>query len=159
MQSQPTVLDTLVYLFDYLVYEKKKRPTIAEMHEELGAAGFSQKDIDRAMDWLAHLDTLQESNTSIKPLSDTPSIRQFSDKETAKITLEGRNFIHKLVRMNVLDKQLCEILIHKLMSLDEQQLGELEINWVVLMVLYNRDGQEANTTWLEQLLMEKQPLH
>lgn len=159
MQSQPTVLDTLVYLFDYLVYEKKKRPSIAEMHEELGAAGFAQEDIDKAMDWLAHLDDLQKSEIAAKVSSDTCTLRQFSEKEADKITPEGQDFIHKLVRLGVLDTQLCEILIHKLMSLDELKIGEVEINWVVLMALYNREGQEANTVWLEQLLINNQQHH
>lgn len=152
MQSQHSVLDTLVYLFDYLVYEKKQRPSVAQMHEELGAAGFAQQDIDKAMDWLTHLNDLQE-NGSQKPPSGQ-AIRQFSSEEAAKITPQGQGFIHKLVQMGVLDTQLREILIHKLMGLDEAEIGELEINWVVLMALYNRPGQEASTVWLEQLLID-----
>lgn len=153
MQSQHTVLDTLVYLFDYLVYEKKERPTVAEMHKELGAAGFSQQDIDKAMDWLTHLNNLQESGADIKTPSNPNAVRQFSHEETAKITPEGQDFIHKLVQMGILDTQLREILIHKLMGLDEAEIGELEVNWVVLMALYNRPGQEENAVWLEQLLL------
>ncbi len=154
MQSQPTVLDTLVYLFDYLVYEKKERPTIAEMHEELGGAGFAQKDIDRAMQWLTHLNHLQESGADIKQLPSTYAVRQFSREEMVKITPEGQNFIRQLVRMGVLDTQLREIVVHKLMGLDESVIGKLEVNWVVLMALYNRPGQEANTVWLEQALLD-----
>lgn len=154
MQSQHSVLDTLVYLFDYLVYEKKQRPSVAEMHQELGAAGFAQQDIDRAMDWLTHLNNLQESGADIKRPPNAKAVRQFSKEEAAKITPEGQGFIHKLVQMGVLDAQLREILIHKLMGLDEEEIGEVEVNWVVLMALYNRPGQEANTVWLEQLLLD-----
>ncbi|PIE44926.1 MAG: hypothetical protein CSA44_02845 [Gammaproteobacteria bacterium] len=156
MHSQPTVLDTLVYLFDYLVYEKKERPTIAEMHKELDGAGFAQKDIDRAMNWLTHLNNLQDSGADIKQLPNTYAVRQFSREEAAKITPEGQNFIRQLVQIGVLDTRLREIVIHKLMGLDEPLIGKLEINWVVLMALFNRPGQEANTVWLEQLLVNEQ---
>ncbi|PID66431.1 MAG: hypothetical protein CR975_02895 [Gammaproteobacteria bacterium] len=156
MQNQPTVLDTLVYLFDYLVYERKERPTIAEMHAELGGAGFAQKDIDRAMDWLTHLNDLQESEAEIKQGEKNHTVRQFNREEAAKITVQGQEFIRQLVRIGVLDTPLREIIIHKLMALDEVEIDALAVKWVVLMALYNRPGQEANTVWLEQLLNNRQ---
>lgn len=155
MQSQHTVLDTLVYLFDYLVYERKDRPTVAEMNKELGAAGFAQKDIDKAMEWLTHLNDLQDNGVEIKPLSNQHAMRQFSPEECHKISTDGQDFIYKLVEMGILDIAQREIIIDKLMSLDEPEIGEVAVNWVVLMALYNRKGQEANTVYLEQLLIDK----
>lgn len=152
MQHHHSVLDTLVYLFDYLVYEKKQRPSVAEMHEELGAAGFAEKDIDRAMSWLLDLNDLQEGNVLKAPSKH--AIRQFTDAESTKISAEGRDFLQKLTHMGVIDTRLREILIQKLMTLDEEDISADEVTWVTLMAVFNRPGQEANAVWLEQTLLD-----
>lgn len=152
MQHHHSVLDTLVYLFDYLVYEKKQRPSVAEMHEELGAAGFAEKDIDRAMSWLLDLNDLQEGNVLKAPSKH--AIRQFTDAESTKISAEGRDFLQKLTHMGVIDTRLREILIQKLMTLDEEDISADEVTWVTLMAVFNRPGQEANAVWLEQALLD-----
>lgn len=152
MQQQASVLDTLVYLFDYLVYEKKQRPSIAEMHKELGAAGFNQKDIDRAMTWLLDLNDMQEGQLVHSPT--TQAVRQFTEMEAAKISQAGRGCLYELTQLGVLDTRLREIIIQKLMTLEENQITVEEIKWVALMAVYNRDGQEANAVWLEQSLFD-----
>lgn len=154
MQHQHTVLDTLVYLFDYLVYEKKQRPSVAEMHEELGAAGFAKKDIERAMSWLLDLNDLQEGDMLKSPSQQ--SVRQFTTMEVTKISAKGREFLLKLTQMGVIDTRLREILIQKLMTLDEEAISVDEVTWVALMAIFNRPGQEANSVWLEQSLLEEQ---
>lgn len=153
MQHHHSVLDTLVYLFDYLVYEKKQRPSMDEMHKELGAAGFDEKIIDRAMSWLLDLNDLQEGNLLKTPSSQ--AIRQFTDAEIGKISDEGRQFLQKLTHMGVIDTRLREILIQKLMTLDEEEINVDEVTWVTLMAVFNRPGQEANAVWLEQSLLEE----
>jgi len=150
---QHTVLDTLVYLFDYLVYEKKTQTSLEEMHQELGAAGFAKHDIDRAMAWLLDLNKQQEA-----PNSKTPSanaIRQFSDSEMEKISAESRGFLFHLTQLGVIDTKLREIIIQKLMVLDEDEIDIDEVKWVTLMAIFNKPGQEANSTWLEQLLSQE----
>ena len=150
---QNSVLDTLVYLFDYLVYEKKERPKVTEMHEELSAAGFAQKDIDRAMSWLLDLNNLQED--SMLKCPGPNAIRVFTKEEMNKISSASREFIYQLTKMGVIDTKLREILIQKLMTLDEDMISVDEVKWVTLMAIFNRPGQEANTTWLEQSLLSE----
>lgn len=148
---QNSVLDILVYLFDYLVYDKKERPTVGEMQEELSAAGFAQKDIDRAMSWLLDLNDLQESAVLKSPSHQ--ALRVFTAEEAAKISAASRGFLYQLTKMGVIDTRLREILIQKLMSLDEDVISVDEVKWVTLMAIFNRPGQEANTVWLEQSLL------
>ncbi|MBS9778356.1 MAG: DUF494 domain-containing protein [Gammaproteobacteria bacterium] len=153
---QSSVLDILVYLFDYLVYEKKERPSIEDMQDELNSAGFSQKDIDRAMSWLLDLNDLQESEV-LKSPSDS-ALRIFTTDEIAKLSGPARGFLFELTNMGVIDARLREILIQKLMSLDEDIISIDEVKWVALMAIFNRPGQEANTIWLEQSLLSEASL-
>ncbi|PIE44941.1 MAG: hypothetical protein CSA45_04750 [Gammaproteobacteria bacterium] len=145
------VLDILVYLFDYLVYEKKTRPSIEEMQEELNEAGFAEKDIDRALVWLIDLNDLQ-ADVMIKAPS-SKAIRVFTEKEKEKLPTATRGFIYQLTKMGVIDTRLREIIIQKLLALDEDIISVNEVKWVTLMAVYNRPGQEANAVWLERSLV------
>lgn len=153
---QHTVLDTLLYLFDYLVYEKKTRPTVDEMHEELGAAGFEQSDIDRALAWLLDLNDLQEGDMLKVPSK--YSVRQFTETEMRKISPESRGFLYQLTQMGVIDTRLREILIQKLMVLDEEEISLDDMKWVTLMAIFNKPGCEAESVWLEQLILNEAKL-
>ncbi len=152
MQYQHGVLDTLVYLFDYLVYEKKARPSVDEMHEELGAAGFDPKEVERAMKWLLDLNDLHESCVVKAPSKQ--AVRLYTDLEKDKISAAGRDCLQTMTELGVIDTRLREIIIQKLMVLDENDITADEIKWVALMAIYNRDNQEASAIWIEQALLQ-----
>ncbi len=153
MQQQTSVLETLVYLFDYLVYEQVTPPSAEELHAKLRSAGFHKNDVDRAMTWLLELNDLQETDES--PASTSQAIRLFTDAECDKILEEGRDCLHQLVRLGVIDAHLREVIIHKLMTLDESDITADEIRWVALMAIYNRKGKETSVVWLEKSLLEQ----
>ncbi len=152
MQQHASVFDTLVYLFDYLVYEKKSPPTVDEVHQRLGAAGFAKKEIDTAMTWLLDLNDLQESEVIKAPSQQ--SIRFYTTQECENISSEGQACLNELVALGVISTRLREIVIIKLMTLEEMYIGAEEVKWVALMALYNREGQEASAMWLERSLWE-----
>ncbi|PID64118.1 MAG: hypothetical protein CR974_00410 [Gammaproteobacteria bacterium] len=153
MQQPVSLLDTLVYLFDYLVYEKATPPSVDELHAKLGEAGFPKADVERAMTWLLDLNDLQESNVLQTPSHQ--AVRQFTPAEAGKIAEDGRDCLRELVRLGVIDTRLREIIIHKLMTLEEIDITADEIKWIALMAVYNREGKEASAIWLEQSLLEE----
>ncbi len=152
MQQSVSLLDTLVYLFDYLVYENTTPPSVDELHAKLDEAGFHKADVERAMTWLIDLNDLQENIVLQAPSAE--AIRVFTPAECGKIAEEGRDCLRELVRLGVIDARLREIIIHKLMTLEENNITADEIKWVTLMAVYNRDGKESSIVWLEQSLTE-----
>ena len=42
------------------------------------------------------------------------------------------------------------------MALEEADIDLEEVKWVVLMVLFNQPGQEANYAWMEDLMFEEE---
>ena len=40
------------------------------------------------------------------------------------------------------------------MALDAEEVTIEDVKWVILMVLFNKPGQEANYAWMEDLLFD-----
>ncbi len=152
MQQQVSILDTLTHLFDYLVYQKKTPPSVEEIHHDLGAMGFQQVEIDKAMSWLISLNE-QQDDKKIQAYS-SDKLRLYSPSECVKISLEGRNLLDELVALGVIEPRLREIIIVNLMFLEEQDITAEEIKRIALMAIFNRKGQEVNAVWLERSLWE-----
>ncbi|MEE9157328.1 MAG: DUF494 domain-containing protein [Gammaproteobacteria bacterium] len=149
-----TVLDVLMYLFEnYIEDEIEFSPDEASLKLELKDAGFGDVQVDMAFDWLESL-AVQKENLLTQKLSDTPSVRIFTDKEKERLDVECRGFLVFLEQVGVLDAHDRELVVDRVMALgaDEIDLGQLK--WVILMVLFNQPGQEAAFTWMEDIVLD-----
>ena len=60
-----TVLDVLMYLFESFVdSEDEPEPNRNELREDLERAGFGDREIERALDWLDGLNTTEVTHTA-----------------------------------------------------------------------------------------------
>ncbi len=149
-----TVLDVLMYLFEnYIEDEIEFSPDEASLKLELKDAGFGDVQVDMAFDWLESL-AVQKENLLTQKLSDTPSVRIFTDKEKERLDVECRGFLVFLEQVGVLDAHDRELVVDRVMALgaDEIDLGQLK--WVILMVLFNQPGKEAAFTWMEDIVLD-----
>jgi Smg protein len=151
---QETVLDVLMYLFEnYIEDEIEFAPDEASLKLELEDAGFGDVQVNMAFDWLESL-AEQKENLLTQKLSDTPSVRIFTDKEKERLDVECRGFLVFLEQVGVLDAHDRELVVDRVMALgpDEIDLGQLK--WVILMVLFNQPGKEAAFTWMEDIVLD-----
>lgn len=149
-----TVLDVLMYLFEnYIEDEIEFAPDEASLKLELKDAGFGDVQVNMAFDWLEGL-AVQKEDLLTQKLSDTPSVRIFTDKEKEKLDVECRGFLVFLEQVGVLDADDRELVVDRVMALgtDEIDLGQLK--WVILMVLFNQPGKEAAFTWMEDIVLD-----
>ncbi|MCZ6719532.1 MAG: DUF494 family protein [Gammaproteobacteria bacterium] len=149
-----TVLDVLMYLFEnYIEDEIEFAPDEASLKLELEDAGFGDVQVNMAFDWLESL-AEQKENLLTQKLSDTPSVRIFTDKEKERLDVECRGFLVFLEQVGVLDAHDRELVVDRVMALgtDEIDLGQLK--WVILMVLFNQPGKEAAFTWMEDIVLD-----
>ncbi|MPV86153.1 DUF494 domain-containing protein [Ostreibacterium oceani] len=153
-QDNYSILDTLLYLFDHIIYEQKGNASLNEMQQTLNEAGFTEKTINRALDWFVDLNDIQQNHHFLQ-LPSQQSIRWFSAAEKQKISVESRGFINKLTQMHVIDAPLRETIIAKLMTLDESKLLLEDVMWVALMSLYHRQDKVADREWLSHLLSDE----
>ncbi len=151
------VLDVLMYLFDNYMSDDIEFDTDEEsLRVELQEAGFQSLEISKAFEWLEGLVALQDFPEKL-PLVNTSSLRIYTTEEAEKVDLDARGFLMFLEQTGVLDHNTREMVIDRVMALDEDEIDIEQLKWVTLMVLFNQPGREAAFAWMEDLVFEEAP--
>jgi len=151
------VLDVLMYLFENYMSDEIEFDTDEEsLRVELQEAGFQSIEISKAFEWLEGLVLLQDFPEKLS-LVNTSSLRMYTDEETEKLDLDARGFLMFLEQTGVLDHNTREMVIDRVMALDEDDIDIEQLKWVTLMVLFNQPGREAAFAWMEDLVFEEAP--
>ena len=149
------VLDVLMYLFENYFYEEpEEHPDRDSLEQNLHEAGFTNGEIDKAFKWLDGL-AEQRFQPEFKMHTDEP-VRVFVDTEITRLDTDCRDFLMYLSNCGVLDAQRRELVLDRLMALEADEIDLEDIKWVVLMVLFNQPGQEANFAWMEDLMFDSE---
>jgi Smg protein len=147
-----SVLDILIYVFDrYMLDEVPEEvPEREDLARQLEGAGFTHRNVERALDWLADLATVRDA----LPLEGTgPAVRIFCDGELSRLSTECRGFLFTLERLGILSPQQREVVIERMLALDADELDTEQLKWVVLMVLSSQPDQEHAFERLEDLVV------
>jgi Smg protein len=151
-----SVLDVLMYLFEsYIDDENEVELDREALQAKLVEAGFHHGEIEKAFDWLEGLAGWRDM-----PPSDLPApraTRLYHAKETRKLDRDCRGFLMFLEQTGILTPASRELVIDRVMALDEDHLNLEQLKWIILMVLFNLPGEEAAYTWLESMVMEEYP--
>ncbi|HFQ13169.1 MAG TPA: DUF494 domain-containing protein [Gammaproteobacteria bacterium] len=151
------VLDVLMYLFENYMSDDVEFDTDEEsLRVELQEAGFQTVEISKAFEWLEGLVALQEFPEKLS-LANTSSLRVYTGEESEKLDLDARGFLLFLEQTGVLDHNTREMVIDRVMALDETEIDIEQLKWVTLMVLFNQPGREAAFAWMEDLVFEETP--
>jgi Smg protein len=153
-----SVLDILIYVFDrYMLDEAPEVPEREDLARDLTCVGFTQENVDRALDWLADLASVRE-RARLDPNIDrsAPAVRIFSEGEHTRLSTECRGFLLTLERLGVLQPLQREIVIERMLALDADELDTEQLRWVVLMVLSSQPGQDLAFQRLEDLVSTAQ---
>ena len=149
-----TVLDVLMYLFDNFEDDDVKvTPDQDGLRRQLKDAGFEDREVNKAFDWLEGL-TTQKDDHCPSNISSISASRIFNGKELEKLDIECRGFLLFLEQVGVLDLQDRELVIDRVMALESEDIDLLQLKWVVLMVLFNQPGKEAVIKGREDIVME-----
>lgn len=147
------VLDVLMYLFENYIYdEPEQQPDRESLEENLHQAGFTNGEIDKAFAWLDGL-AEQRYQPEFQMRTDGPT-RVFTDSEISRLDTSCRDFLMYLFNVGVLSAQPQELVLDRLMALESDEITLEDVKWVVLMVLFNQPGQEANYAWMEDLVFD-----
>jgi Smg protein len=149
------VLDVLMFLFENYFYdEPDDTPDRESMEENLHQAGFTSLEIEKAFNWLDGLAD-QRHLPELKMQTDRP-IRVYVDQESARLDTDCLDFIMYLENAGILDAQRRELILDRVLALETDEITLDDIKWVVLMVLFNQPGQEANFAWMEDLMFDSE---
>ena len=147
------VLDVLMYLFENYIYdEPDDTPDRDSLESTLLEAGFTGNEISKAFNWL---DALAQQR-HMPQLSDgrEKPIRVFSEPEQQRMDTASQGFLMYLENVGVLNPDCRELVLDRLLALEAEEVTIEDVKWVILMVLFNQPGQEANYAWMEDLLFD-----
>jgi len=150
-----TILDVLLYLFEHYFYDDPDAVRDRDsLQYGLIQAGFSPSEINKAFDWLDEL--ARQRPVSAAPRLNTP-VRVYSDPELDRLDSECRGFLMFLEHSGVIDADQRELVLDRVMALDQDEVDVDDLKWVVLMVLFNQPGSEAAYAWMESQMFEDEP--
>ena len=150
-----TILDVLLYLFEHYFYDDPDAVRDRDsLQNGLIQAGFSPTEINKAFDWLDEL--ARQRPVSASPRLNTP-VRVYSEPELDRLDSECRGFLMFLEHSGVIDADQRELVLDRVMALDQDDVDVDDLKWVVLMVLFNQPGSEAAYAWMESQMFEDEP--
>jgi Smg protein len=153
-----SVLDILIYLFEnYFDAELSvaPEPDRDTLKEELERAGFSEREVARALEWLEQLaDPARAGADSRLDQAPSRSVRVFDAREQARLDTDCRGYIQYLENIGIVNGGQRELVIDRLLALDARQIDVEQVKWVVLMVLFSQPGQESALLRMEDLVFD-----
>lgn len=150
-----TILDVLLYLFEHYFYDDPDAVRDRDsLQNGLIQAGFSPAEISKAFDWLDEL--ARQRPASPLPRLDTP-VRVYVEAELDRLDIDCRGFLMFLEHSGVIDADQRELVLDRVMALDQDEVDVDDLKWVVLMVLFNQPGSEAAYAWMESQMFEDEP--
>ena len=142
-------------ILNYLVeryFDLGAYPDLATLPRQLAAAGFEPDDIDQAVDWLTGLEQASPDVVrGTRRSHPAGALRHYAAAEARKISCDGRGYLHFLEGAGVLGPAQREVVVDRIMALDEPEVGLEQIKLIVLMVLWNQ-GEMLDSLLVDELL-------
>ncbi len=153
------MLDILIYLFENYIggeVDEAPEPSHDTLKVELEQAGFADREIDQALQWL---ESLSSSPTRNHTVSNSRAIRVFDVSECARLDLACRGYIMHLENLGILSPIQREWVIDRLLALAAEEIDIEQVKWVVLMVLFSQPDEANAYARMEDLVFEEQTEH
>jgi Smg protein len=140
------------YLFEEAEMDNAHEIDDAELKAHLSEAGFDVIGIDKALNWLENIATLQEGKLKFFDAVYQSSMRIYTDAEQLKLDVKAREFLLFMENIGQLNANQREMIIEQIMSLDEGVIDIEDLKWVVMMILGNSAENEISAQWLESIV-------
>jgi Smg protein len=88
--------------------------------------------------------------TSTAPQS--AAIRVFDSAEAEKLDARARGYLLHLEQIGILQPAQRELVIDRLLALDNEEIDVEQTKWVVMMVLFSQPGQQDAYAQMEDLV-------
>jgi len=148
-----SVLDILIHLFEnFLEAEDEPEPSRDALKQELEHAGYPEREVERALEWLEGLADDQSRSVGEPAVR---SVRVFSRHEAGRFDTPVRGYLLHLENIGILTASQREVVIDRLLALDADDIDIEQVKWVVLMVLFSQPGQEQAYERMEDLVFEE----
>ncbi len=152
------MFEVLVFMFENY-FARHTAPDNSVLEQELSAAGFEQKDILGAFDWLQEMTSRLSSQKSEYHLGSL-STRIFSQHELDRLDAESISFITFMQQAGVINDVERDLILDRAMALPQPEVTIEETRWITMMALWNQ-GREKDYLFVEDALFNPrgQTLH
>ncbi|MEE9445113.1 MAG: DUF494 domain-containing protein [Cocleimonas sp.] len=147
-------LDVLFYLFDNYSDTDDIAQNRNVLHGYLEEAGFKNKRIHKAFDWL---ESLADDDQIYLSAPKSRSIRHFSKYEKLWFNKECQEYMLSLANEKVLTPEMFERTIDRVLSLGDKEFDLNRLKWVILMLLLNQPDTEAEYIWMDDVALGDKP--
>ena len=147
------MFDILVFLFENY-FHAGTYPDQATLSIRLSAAGFDSRDISQALTWLSGLERVGNSGTRSN-FTPSKGFRFYTEPELSTLTTEARGFLLFLESAGVISVLQRELVIERVLALDEPAVDLDKVKLIVLMVLWNQN-ETLDSLVLEELISPNQ---
>ncbi len=147
------MLEILLFLFQNYLEKSIDGEEIDDSNMlalELEGAGFNVEEIQQAFTWLEKINT-SELSAQVKL---SKGIRCFNHEERSQLSIAAQGFLQFLEQSQVIDPLVRELVIDRAMALGQAEVSMEQMQWIVLMVLFNQPEQKAALAWVENHLIE-----
>ncbi len=135
------MFDVLMYLFEtYIHTEAELRVDQDKLEQDLTDAGFEREDIYNALLWLEKLADYQEGLAEPMQLAQILSPRIYTRKSVNDWMPAAVGFCFSLSRFRCSTFETREMVIERVLALDNAEFELDDLKWVILMVLFNIPG-------------------
>jgi Smg protein len=147
------MFEVLMYLFEnYMDSSVTLNADQETILTELEQAGFSRQEINRALDWLDGLNRVQQTVKASYPFN-SKGIRYYSPDESDRLGVAGKGFLLYLEQIGILDPMTREVVIDRLIVLDNREIDLGRIKWVVLIALFNQPDKKSALSLLQDMIL------
>ena len=130
------MFDIFVFLFENY-FHAGAYPDQDILSKRLSAAGFDSRDISAALTWLSGLERVGKSSPRSNSIP-SKGFRFFTEPELSALTAEARGFLMFLESAGVINVLQRELIIERVMALEELAVDLDKVKLIVLMVLWNQ---------------------
>lgn len=149
------VFDVLIYLFErFMDSDEDMKPDSDAVRIDLLEAGFPQVEVSKALEWLDALTERHEVQ-----FASSPAFRVFCAAEMARLDTESRGLLMFLEQCGILTPASRELVIERVMAIDEEPLSIDNLKWMVLMVLFSQPDEELAFARMEHLVYGSLPAY
>jgi Smg protein len=147
------MFDILVFLFENY-FHAGAYPDQETLSKRLSAAGFDSRDISQALTWLSGLERVGRSGNRSNSIP-SKGFRFYTDPELITLTAEARGFLLFLESAGVISVLQRELIIERVVALEEPAVDLDKVKLIVLMVLWNQN-ETLDSLVLEELISPNQ---
>lgn len=148
-----SMFEILMFLFEnYMDNNAALKMDDQSLLIELERIGFDRFDISRALHWLNGLAQFKSEVNKNFPITQHP-IRYYLAEETERLGLQGRGLLLYLEQLGILDPVTREMVIDRIMALDQREVDLGRIKWVVLMALFHQPERQSALALMQDIVL------